>query len=83
MSENRKECYDCDYYYECYLRAVYGSVYCNYLRRRKNEDWNNSAPHGAGRIMSRNKAKETFKLEEFKESMKDVYSTSVVEETIS
>ena len=47
-----------------------------------NEDWNCSAPHGAGRIMSRIKAKETFKLEEFKESMKDVYSTSIVEETI-
>ena len=47
-----------------------------------NEDWNNSAPHGAGRIMSRNKAKEMFNLEEFKESMKDIYSTSVVEETI-
>ena len=47
-----------------------------------NEDWNNSAPHGAGRLMSRKKAKEMFKLEEFKESMKDIYSTSVVEETI-
>lgn len=47
-----------------------------------NEDWNSSAPHGAGRIMSRHKAKETFKLEEFKESMKDIYSTSVLEETI-
>ena len=47
-----------------------------------NEDWNNSAPHGAGRIMSRHKAKETFNLEEFKESMKNIYSTSVVEETI-
>ena len=47
-----------------------------------NKDWNNSAPHGAGRIMSRRKAKETFNLEEFKDSMKDVYTTSVVEETI-
>lgn len=47
-----------------------------------NKDWNNSAPHGAGRLMSRHKAKETFKLEDFKESMKDIYSTSVVEETI-
>ena len=47
-----------------------------------NEEWNNSAPHGAGRLMSRRKAKETFKLEEFKESMKDIYSTSVVDETI-
>lgn len=47
-----------------------------------NKDWNNSAPHGAGRIMSRTKAKEMFSLEEFKESMKDIYSTSVVQETI-
>lgn len=47
-----------------------------------NDDWNQSAPHGAGRIMSRIKAKETFKLEDFKESMKGIYTTSVVEETI-
>lgn len=47
-----------------------------------NEDWNNSAPHGSGRIMSRIKAKETFKLDDFKESMKGIYTTSVVEETI-
>lgn len=47
-----------------------------------NADWNNSAPHGAGRLMSRKKAKETFKLEEFKKSMADVYSTSVLKETI-
>ena len=47
-----------------------------------NEDWNNSAPHGAGRIMSRMKAKETYKLVEFKKSMEGIYSTSVVEETI-
>jgi len=47
-----------------------------------NTDWNNSAPHGAGRIMSRHKAKETFKLEDFKESMKNVYTTSVAEEAI-
>lgn len=47
-----------------------------------NEDWNNSAPHGAGRIMSRMKAKKTFKLDEFKKSMEGIYTTSVVEETI-
>ena len=47
-----------------------------------NSDWNQSAPHGAGRIMSRHKAKEMFNLEEFKESMKNVYTTSVLEETI-
>lgn len=49
---------------------------------RGNEDWNNSAPHGAGRLMSRRKAKETFNLDEFKKSMADIYSTSVLEETI-
>ena len=47
-----------------------------------NKNWNNSAPHGAGRIMSRKKAKETFNLEEFKKSMANIYSTSVIEETI-
>lgn len=47
-----------------------------------NKDWNNSAPHGAGRLMSRRKAKETFNLEELKKSMEDIYSTSVLEETI-
>lgn len=47
-----------------------------------NDDWNQSAPHGAGRIMSRIKAKETFSLDEYKESMKDIYTTSVNENTI-
>lgn len=46
------------------------------------DDWNQSAPHGAGRIMSRIKAKETFKLDEFQDSMKDIYTTSVNESTI-
>lgn len=47
-----------------------------------NVDWNNSAPHGAGRLMSRTKAKDTIKLEDFKNQMSAVYSTSVVESTI-
>lgn len=47
-----------------------------------NEDWNCSAPHGAGRIMSRNKAKETFNLAEFEKTMEGIYTSSVVEETI-
>lgn len=47
-----------------------------------NDEWNQSAPHGAGRIMSRMKAKETFKLDEFQDSMKDIYTTSVNETTI-
>lgn len=47
-----------------------------------NDDWNQSAPHGAGRIMSRMKAKETFNLDEYKESMENIYTTSVNENTI-
>ena len=47
-----------------------------------NEDWNYSAPHGAGRIMSRNKARESISMESFRESMAGVYTTSVCESTI-
>lgn len=47
-----------------------------------NDDWNCSAPHGAGRIMSRMKAKETISLEDYKESMNGIYTTSVNECTI-
>lgn len=47
-----------------------------------NPDWNYSAPHGAGRLMSRTKAKETLSMEDFKKSMSDVYSTSVDESTL-
>ncbi len=39
--------------------------------------WNYSAPHGAGRVLSRKKAKATLGLEEFKETMKDVWSSCV------
>lgn len=42
-----------------------------------NEDWNCSAPHGAGRIVSRSAAKELVSLEEYQESMKGIYTTSV------
>jgi RNA-splicing ligase RtcB len=47
-----------------------------------NEDWNNSAPHGAGRILSRSKANEKVTLEEFQDSMKEVWTTSVCKSTI-
>ena len=47
-----------------------------------NEDWNCSAPHGAGRIMSRNKARESISMESFRESMEGIYTTSVCESTI-
>ncbi len=47
-----------------------------------NEDWNCSAPHGAGRIMSRSEAKNTISLEEFESSMLGIYTTSVGASTI-
>jgi tRNA-splicing ligase RtcB (3'-phosphate/5'-hydroxy nucleic acid ligase) len=47
-----------------------------------NDDWNCSAPHGAGRLMSRMQAKKAFTLDEFKDSMKDIYTTSISEETL-
>ncbi len=47
-----------------------------------NDDWNQSAPHGAGRLMSRSQAKEIFTVSEFKKQMKDVYTTSVGKETL-
>lgn len=47
-----------------------------------NPEWNYSAPHGAGRIMSRRNAKENLSLEEYKREMEGIYTTSVNEETI-
>ena len=47
-----------------------------------NDDWNNTCPHGAGRIMSRNKAKEKLSLDDYKRDMQEVYSTCVKESTI-
>lgn len=47
-----------------------------------NPDWNQSAPHGAGRLMSRSKAKESFTVSEFKKQMEGIYTTSVNQETL-
>lgn len=47
-----------------------------------NPEWNDSAPHGAGRLMSRTKAKNSLSMSEYKETMKDVYTTSVNENTL-
>lgn len=55
---------------------------CIIGRGKGNEDWNCSAPHGAGRIMSRSKAKEVVSLAEFEDSMKGIYTTSVGQSTI-
>ena len=56
-----------------------GSLIC---RGKGNEDWLCSAPHGAGRLMSRTKAKETLTMEEYRKGMQGIYSTSVCESTI-
>ena len=47
-----------------------------------NEDWNCSAPHGAGRVMSRMKAKRQLRMEEFKAQMSGIYSTTVSKATL-
>lgn len=47
-----------------------------------NKEWNYSAPHGAGRLMSRAKAREVLKMEDYKNSMAGIYTTSVNQNTI-
>ena len=47
-----------------------------------NEEWNYSAPHGAGRVLSRRKARENLNVREFKEQMSGVWTSSVGEDTI-
>ena len=56
-----------------------GSLICKGLG---NPEWLNSAPHGAGRIMSRAQAFKSVGMDEFQESMKGIYTTSVCEQTI-
>ena len=47
-----------------------------------NEDWNNSGPHGAGRVLSRSKAKEILTMKDYKESMKGVHSCCISTSTL-
>ncbi len=47
-----------------------------------NDDWNNSAPHGAGRLMSRSAAKQSFTVSEFKKQMNGIFSTSIGKATL-
>ncbi len=49
---------------------------------RGNEEWNCSAPHGAGRLMSRKQAFDTLSLEEYREQMRGIYSTCVAGATL-
>ena len=51
-------------------------------RGKGNEEWNRTAPHGAGRVMGRREAHEQLSIEAFEESMAGVYSESVVEEVV-
>lgn len=56
-----------------------GSLFCV---GKGNADWNNSAPHGAGRLMSRSDAKNHFTVNEFKKQMDGIYSTTVGKDTL-
>ena len=58
---------------------AYGSLI---VKGKGNPDTNFSGPHGFGRLMSRTKAKESLKMEDFKNSMKDIYTTCVSSSTI-
>ena len=49
---------------------------------RGNPEWNDSAPHGAGRILSRSKARECLNLEDYRRAMEGIYTTSVNMETL-
>ena len=56
-----------------------GSLICTGLG---NEDWNHSAPHGAGRLMSRAQAKQSFTVSAFQKEMAGIYTTSVSSATL-
>lgn len=56
------------------ISMAYGSLI---VKGKGSSEYNFSGPHGAGRLMSRSKAKETLKMEDFKKSMEGIYTTSV------
>ena len=56
-----------------------GSLICRGLG---NPDWNQSAPHGAGRLMSRTKARKAFSVSQFRDAMAGIYTTSVGRDTL-
>lgn len=55
---------------------------CIIGKGKSNPNYNYSAPHGAGRLMSRQKAKDRINLDDFKKSMSGIYSSSIDESTI-
>ena len=56
-----------------------GSLIC---LGKGNEDWNYSAPHGAGRLVSRTQARKTFTVDEFEKEMANVFSTTIGKDTL-
>lgn len=56
-----------------------GSLICE---GKGNEEWNFSAPHGAGRLMSRRKARESYTVSQFKKEMAGIFTTSVNAQTL-
>ena len=56
-----------------------GSLICT---GKGNPEWNSSAPHGAGRVLSRSEAKESVPMKDFKNAMKGIYTTSVAQSTV-
>ena len=56
-----------------------GSLIC---KGKGNPDWNFSAPHGAGRVLSRSKAKDAISMKDFKDSMDGIFSTSISTSTL-
>jgi len=55
---------------------------CIYGIGKGNDDWNQSAPHGAGRLMSRSQAFRELSMQEFQNQMKGIYTTSVTQKTL-
>ena len=61
------------------INMSYGSIICE---GKGNPDWNYSANHGAGRLMSRGKAKQEIDMVDFENSMKGIYTTCVGQSTL-
>lgn len=61
------------------INMQFGSLLCS---GKGNEDWNYSCAHGAGRLMSRGKAKQEIDLEDYANSMEGIYTTCVGESTL-
>ena len=57
-------------------------MYRKNSEEKGNADWNNSGPHGAGRVLSRTQAKEQLSMNKYKESMKGVHSCCICKGTL-